>query len=311
MTDSDLCFLPARELVRLIRSRALSAREVTEAHLRQVERFNPTVNAIVTLVPEMALAAASEADAMLGRNEPVGPLHGLPMAHKDMTQTKGIRTTYGSPLLAEFVPQQDSLVIERLRAAGVVTIGKTNVPEFGAGSQTYNTIFGETRNPYDTTKTCGGSSGGAAVALACGMMPLADGGDQGGSLRNPAGFCNVVGMRPSPGRVPSWPTFSAWSTLGVDGPMARTVADTALLLDAIAGPDPRSPISIHDGARFDRSLERDFNGVRIAWSRNLGGLPVDPRVTSVIESQRGTFASLGCVIDEVEPDFQGRMRSSR
>jgi len=304
MTDSDLCFLPAIELARLIRSRAVSAREVTEAHLRQIDRFNPRVNAIITLVPDLALAAASRADEGLARGHIIGPLHGLPMAHKDLVPTAGIRTTFGSPILAEFVPQQDGLIIERLRAAGAITIGKTNVPEFGAGSQTYNTVFGETLNPYDLTKTCGGSSGGAAVALACGMIALADGGDQGGSLRNPASFCNVVGLRPSPGRVPSWPNFSAWSTLGVEGPMARTVTDTALLLSVLAGGDARSPISFDDGARFDQPLQRDFEGVRIAWSRNLGILPVDPRVTSVIDSRRGTFVDLGCVVDDTEPDFQ-------
>ncbi len=294
MTDSDLCFLPAIELARLIRLRAVSAREVTEAHLRQIDRFNSKVNAIITLVPDLALAAA----------EIIGPLHGLPVAHKDLVPTAGIRTTFGSPILAEFVPQQDALIIERLRVAGAITLGKTNVPEFGAGSQTYNTVFGETLNPYDLKKTCGGSSGGAAVALACGMIGLADGGDQGGSLRNPASFCNVVGLRPSPGRVPSWPNFSAWSTLGVEGPMARTVSDTALVLSVLAGSDARSPISFDDGAGFDQPLERDFAGVRIAWSRNLGMLPVDPLVTSVIDSQRGTFADLGCVIDDTEPDFQ-------
>ncbi len=307
MAIDDLCYLPATEIVRLIRARSISAREVMEAHLRQIERFNPSVNAIVTLLPEKALADAVRADEATSRGETLGVLHGLPMAHKDLTPTKGIRTTFGSPILSNYVPQENAIVVDRLLGAGAITIGKTNVPEFGAGSQTYNEVFGETRNPYDLTKTCGGSSGGAAVALACGMVPLADGSDQGGSLRNPASFCNVVGLRPSPGRVPSWPTLTPWSPLSIDGPMARTVTDVALLLSAMAGPDARSPLSISEpGGIFAPPLIRDFKGTRIAWSRNLGGsFPVDARVTAVVDSQRNTFADLGCFVDDAEPDLEG------
>src|SRR5215212_3272433 len=232
------------------------------ACLEQIGRTNPHVNAIVTLHPERALRDARAADERLAEalahGEEVGPLLGLPVAHKDLTPTRGIRTTFGSPIYEDFVPDEDALVVERLRRAGAITVGKTNTPEFGAGSQTYNEVFGETLNPYDTTKTCGGSSGGAAAALACGMVPIADGSDMGGSLRNPAAFCNVVGFRPSPGRVPAYPAGMAWSALSVDGPMARTVGDVALMLGAIAGPDPRSPISIAESANtFFRSLERD------------------------------------------------------
>ena len=201
-TDADICFLSAVEMARLIRAKKLSAREALAAHLKQIERVNPKVNAIVTLVPEMAAKAAAEADEKQARKEALGPLHGLPVAHKDLVDTKGIRTTYGSLLYKDFVPTEDALIVERLRHAGAITIGKTNTPEFGAGSQTFNKVFGATHNPYDLTKTCGGSSGGAAVALACGMVPVADGSDTGGSLRNPAAFCNVVGFRPSIGRVP-------------------------------------------------------------------------------------------------------------
>jgi amidase len=301
---SDICFLTATELAGHIRAGELSVTEVMEAHLAQIERVNPQVNAIVTLLPELALSQARAADAALARNEAAGPLFGLPIAHKDLALTKGIRTTFGSPLFKDFVPDQDSLIVERLKQAGVITIGKTNTPEFGAGSQTYNPVFGATLNPYDLSKTCGGSSGGAAVALACGMVPLADGSDLGGSLRNPASFCNVVGFRPSPGRVPRWPVLAGWFPLSVDGPMARTVQDVALMLSAIAGPDPRSPIALTEpGSLFARPLERDFKGVRLAWSRDLGGLPVDPRVTAVIEAQQSTFEALGCVVEEVEPDF--------
>jgi amidase len=304
LSDSEICFSTAAELVRRIREKELTAREVMEAHLSQIERLNPQLNAIVTLHPDRALEGAEAADARQARGEALGPLHGLPVAHKDLVMTRGIRTTFGSRLFRNFVPAQDDLIVERLEAAGAVTIGKTNTPEFGAGSQTYNEVFGETRNPYDTSKTCGGSSGGAATALAAGMLPIADGSDMGGSLRNPGNFCNVVGLRPSPGRVPMYPAQLAWSGLMVQGPMARTVRDTALMLSAIAGPDPRSPIAIAEpGARFAAPLERDLRGVRIAWSRDLGGLPVDSRVTRAIEAQRHVFESLGCVIEEAEPDF--------
>ena len=190
-----------------MRAKELSAIEVMEAHLAQIERVNPKVNAIVTFLPEQALEQARVADKALAQGEDVGPLHGLPVAHKDLNLTKGIRTTFGSLAFKDFIPQEDSLIVERLKKAGAITVGKTNTPEFGAGSQTYNEVFGETLNPYDTTRTCGGSSGGAAVALACGMIPIADGTDMGGSLRNPANFCNVVGFRPSPGRVPTWPRY--------------------------------------------------------------------------------------------------------
>ncbi len=306
MTPTELCFLPATELSRLIRDREMSAVEVMQAHLDQIDRVNPTVNAIVTLLPERAMDGAREADEKLARGEPLGPLHGLPIAHKDLVDTKGIRTTYGSPIYRDHVPDRDDLIVERLKQAGAITIGKTNTPEFGAGSQTFNEVFGATLNPYDTTKTCGGSSGGAAVALACGMIPIADGSDFGGSLRNPANYCNVVGFRTSPGRVPVWPAEVGWFPLAVKGPMARTVADVALMLSAIAGPDPRSPISIAEPADiFKRPLDRDFRGTTIAWSRDFGELPVDPAVTAAIDAQRGAFESLGCRIVDAEPDFAG------
>ncbi|WP_448541657.1 amidase [Roseiflexus sp.] len=303
---AELCFLTAIELTQRIRARSISCVEVMEAHLRQIERVNPQVNAIVTLAPEQALARARAADAALRRSDAVGPLHGLPVAHKDLVQTKGMRTTFGSPIYADFVPDVDDLIVTRIRNAGAILIGKTNTPEFGAGSQTFNPVFGATRNPYDLSKTCGGSSGGAAVALACGMIPIADGSDTGGSLRNPASFCNVVGFRPSPGRVPSCSDHAAWQTLSVLGPMARTVADAALLLSAMAGPHPCSPIALQKpGAHFRQPLDRDFHGVRVAWSRTSGGLPVDPEVTAVLEQARPALETIGCIVEEVEPDFTG------
>ena len=305
MNAQDICFLPAVELARLIREREVSALEVMQAHLDQIERTNPRINAIVTLLPERALDSAREMDARLARGDDPGPLGGLPVAHKDLVETKGIRTTHGSPIFSDFVPDQDALIVERLKNGGALTIGKTNTPEFGAGSQTFNAVFGATRNPHNPDKTCGGSSGGAAAALASGMIPIADGSDLGGSLRNPASFCNVAGLRPSAGRVPSWPSSSAWFPMAVLGPMGRTVADIALQMSAIVGPDPRSPISIEEPATlFSRPLERDCKGLRIAWSRDLGGLPVDAEVTRVLDAHRVVFEKLGCDVSDADPDLR-------
>jgi amidase len=302
----DVCILPAGDQARLVRDRQLSAVELLEAHLRQIERINPEVNAIVTLLPELARQRAAAADRSLASGEDLGILHGLPIAHKDLALTAGIRTTQGSPIFADWVPEESSLFVERVRAAGAVTLGKTNTPEFGAGSQTFNAVFGATRNPYDLTKTCGGSSGGAAVALACGMVPLADGSDMGGSLRNPASFCNVVGFRPSPGRVPTWPSLDPWSPLSVEGPLGRTVADVALLLAAMAGPDTRCPLSLPEpGSLFAGSLERDVRGIRVAWSTDAGGLPVEPAVQTALAPARAVFQELGCEVTDDYPDLTG------
>lgn len=302
----DICRLSAIEMARRIRARELSAREALSAHLKQIERVNPKVNAIVTLIAEQAFQQAQQADDDLARGATPGPLHGLPIAHKDLQPTRGVRTTFGSPIYKNFVPAADSLLVERVREAGAILLGKTNTPEFGAGSQTFNEVFGTTLNPYDLTKTCGGSSGGAAVALACRMLPIADGSDLGASLRNPANFCNVVGFRPSPGRVPTWPAPLGWWNLGVEGPMARTAADVAFFLSALAGPDARAPISIEEpGSRFAAPLGRDFRGVRVAWWKDLGGLPCEPCVREIVNAQRSVFESLGCVVEEAEPDFSG------
>jgi amidase len=305
MLTHELCDMTARELALHIRQRDVTAVEVMEAHLRRIEQVNPLVNAIPTLLPERALDGAAAADAAQARGAKLGPLHGLPIAHKDLVPTAGIRTTRGSPIFADDIPTEDGLIISRLRDAGAIAIGKTNVPEFGAGSQTFNPVFGATLNPYDTTRTCGGSSGGAAVALACGMIPIADGSDTGGSLRNPAAFCNVVGFRPSPGRVPTAPKQLGWFPISVEGPMARTVGDVALMLSALAGPEPRAPIALNDpGSRFAQDLGRDFRGVRIAWSRDFGGLPIHRDVTAALESQRHAFSDIGCIIEEGEPDYR-------
>ncbi len=300
----ELCELSAVELASRLARRQVSAREVMSAHLARIEHLNPKVNAIVTLVAERAMAAAASADEAITRRGPMGALHGLPVAHKDLVDTAGIRTTFGSPFYRDNIPARDALIVTRIRAAGAITVGKTNTPEFGAGSQTFNTVFGATRNPYDVTKTCGGSSGGAAVAVAARMLPIADGSDTGGSLRNPPAFCNVVGLRPSPGRVAGEST--SWSPLAVSGPIARSVADVALFLSAIAGPDPRNPLSIdEDPAKFSAPLGRDFKGVRVAWWRGLGGIPFEPEVRRIVDGSRRVFEDLGCVVEEAEPDFAG------
>src|SRR3984957_15554661 len=303
-SGQDVCFLSATEMAELIRNKKLSARETLEAHLKQIERVNPKVNAIVTLVAEQAMENARKADEMQARGATLGPLHGLPVAHKDLVETAGIRTTFGSRIFKDNVPKHNANQGERVRNAGAICLGKTNTPEFGAGSQTFNAVFGATKNPHDLTKTCGGSSGGAAVSLACGLVPIADGSDSGGSLRNPAAFCGIVGFRTAPGRVAHAAAGDSWSTVAVSGPMARTVSDVALLLSMMAGPDPRCPISITEpGSRFAGNLERNFKGVRVAWFKNMGGIPFDPRVLSAVHAQRRAFESLGCIVEEAEPDF--------
>jgi amidase len=307
MMTEDLHYLSATRLAGLLRTRQLSAREVLRAHLDRIDAVNPAINAIVTLTPDLALARARELDRLAARGEFAGPLHGLPMAHKDNHLTAGIRTTFGSRLRADLVPDTDDLVIERLRAAGVVTIGKTNVPEFAAGGHTFNEVFGITRNPYDLSVTAGGSSGGAAAALAAGLHPLADGNDMGGSLRLPAGFCNVVGLRPTAGRVPVYPALDGFSGLSVSGPMARTVDDVALLLSVLAGPDRRSPISLEEpGIAFASMPEGGLAGARIAFSPDLGGqVPVEAPVAAMVRGAAAVCETHGARVEEACPDFSG------
>ena len=294
----------ATELQTAIRRRELSCVEVMEAHLARIEAVNPLLNAIVTLDADLGLRGAAAADDALARDEARGPLHGLPIAIKDLEDTAGMRTTYGSPIYRDHVPTADTLLVARLRRAGAIVIGKTNTPEFGAGSQTFNPVFGATRNPYDRARTPGGSSGGAAAAVASGMTPLADGSDLGASIRNPASFCNLVGLRTSPGRVPAVPSSDAWNPMGVLGPLARTVQDAALLLRAMAGPDARAPLSLEDPPdAFALGDGIDARGARIAWSRNLGDLPVEPAVTAVLEDRRAALDAMGCIVEDVEPDL--------
>ena len=298
--------LPATEQAALLRSGAVSAVEVVREHLERIERLNGAVNAVVTVVPERALAAAAEADRRRAAGEPLPPLHGLPIAHKDLVDTAGVRTTYGSPSFRNHVPDVDELLVARIRAAGAILVGKTNTPEWGAGSHTFNPVFGPTRNPWDTSRSAGGSSGGAAAALACRMLPLADGSDLGGSLRNPAAWNGVIGLRPTPGVVPSWPSDSPWLPFSVDGPMARTAADVALLLRAMAGADPRAPLSQRAAPLdLDLPLDADLRGRRVAWSRSLGGLPIEPAVLNALEPAVGRLADLGLDVSEDEPDLAG------
>ena len=289
MRAEEICFLPATELARALGARELSAREVLDAHREQIERWNPLVNAIVTTTFERAKAQAYAADEALARGEPAGPLHGLPIAHKDLVDTAGIRTTYGSPVFADNVPEVDEPFVTRVREAGAILVGKTNTPEFGAGSHTFNPVFGLTRNPYDPSVSAGGSSGGAAAALACGMVPIADGSDLGGSLRNPASFCNVVGFRPT-----LVPPADDPLDLSTDGPMARTVDDVALLLGVMTGAGDQA---IPGG---------DVAGSAVAWAPSFGGaMPVDPVVSATVASVRGVVEELGCAVTDAAPDLRG------
>jgi len=303
---SDLVDRPATDLAGLLRRGEISAVELLHAHLERIEAVNPAVNALVTLVPERALAEAEAADARRAAGEPLGVLHGLPVAIKDLMDTAGIRTTYGSRVYADHVPAHDALIVQRIRAAGAIVLGKSNTPEFGAGSHTFNEVFGTTGNPYATDRSAGGSSGGAAAALACGMVALADGSDLGGSLRNPASFCNVVGLRPSAGRVGSTRPGNVWDPSSVLGPMGRTVGDTALLLSAIAGPDPRAPLSVaQPGSVFADPPVRPLAGTRIAFSATLGGLPFEDEVLAVAALTRERLVAAGAQVVDVDPDLDG------
>lgn len=302
--DPELVFRTAHELVELMTTRQVSAREVLDAHLARIDQVNPQVNAVVTLAPERAVELATRADRAMARGVALGPLHGLPVLHKDLAETKGIRTVMGSPLFKDHVPTRNTLVVQRMVDAGAVTMGKTNTPEFGTGSQTFNAVFGATKNPYDVTKTCGGSSGGAAVALATGMAPICDGSDMAGSLRNPASYCNVVGLRPSIGRVPAWPALMNHFTLACYGPMARTVADVALQMRVIARPDNRAAVH-SDAVDFAAPLHTALAGTTVAWSDTLDGLPIAPAVTETLAPAKSLLRELSCVVREREPDLSG------
>jgi amidase len=305
-TVRDLCFTPAVDLARLYRARRASPLEVMQAVLARIDAVNPDVNAIVTLVREAALADARRATAALRRGASLPPLFGVPVAIKDVTPTKGIRTTHGSKLFENHVPDEDALVVQRLRAAGAIVIGKTNTPEFAFGPNTVNNVFGATRNPWNLALTAGGSSGGSAAALATGMCPLAEGTDLGGSLRGPASYCGVVGFRTTPGLIPRYPSVLAWDTYSVEGPMARTIADTALMLSVMAGLDDRSPISYDVDPRELASAAKapSVKGWRVAWTSDLGGLiTIDDEIRSVFERAVSVFRKTGARIEQASPDM--------
>jgi amidase len=293
----------ARAQAAAVRAGEISARELLELHLERIAERNPELNAIVSLDEERARAGAAAADQALASGGELGPLHGLPFAVKDTHNVAGWRTTYGSTLFADHVPDTDDLLVERVRRAGAVIIGKTNVPEFAAGSHTFNRVFGTTLNPHDPTRSAGGSSGGAASALAAEMVPLADGSDMGGSLRNPASFCGVVGLRPSLGRVPDWPSDNQWETTSVPGPMARNVGDLALLLSVLAGPDPRVPLALGDpGSAFAPPLAGSLKDFRVALSVDLGGaFEVDTEVASVVAASATDFTGAGAHVSDAHP----------
>ena len=310
MDEEKLSRLDACALSATIHAREVSCREVMNAYLDRIEAYNPRVNAVVSLQPrELLLAQANGCDAVLANGGPTGWMHGFPMAIKDLAATAGIRTTLGSPLFANQLPTQDSLMVARMKAAGGIVIGKTNVPEFGLGSHSYNPVFGRTGNAWDPTRSAGGSSGGAAVSLALRLQPVADGSDMMGSLRNPAAFNNVFGLRPSAGRVPQAPPGDQYiQQLSTDGPMGRSVRDVARLLAVQAGRDDRAPLSIAGDASSlaepgvaDRV---ELRGCRIGWLGNLGGyLPMEPGVLSVCEAGLQRFADLGCAVEPVTPNF--------
>ena len=300
-TPRDLCFTPAGELARLYRARKVSPLEVMQTLLERIDRVNPRVNAIVTLDRDAALWQARRATAALKRRATLGLLHGIPVGIKDVTATKGIRTTYGSKLFEQHVPDEDAVVVERLKAAGAIILGKTNTPEFAFGPNTTNAVFGATRNPWNLALTSGGSSGGSAVALATGMCPLAEGTDLGGSLRGPAAYCGVVGFRTTPGLVPRYPDVLGWDSYSVEGPMARTISDTALMLSVMSGPaDDRAPMSYESDpdALLEAVRRPTVKGWRVAWTPDLGGLlTVDSEIAGLCEESAGVFRKLDAGTD--------------
>ncbi|WP_280919542.1 amidase [Cupriavidus sp. AcVe19-1a] len=313
-TPDPIVMMPAWKLSREIHARRVSCREVMAAYLSHIDRVNPAANAIVALRErDVLLQEAAAADQALAAGKPGGWMHGMPQAPKDLALTRGIRTTFGSPIFKDNVPATDAIIVERVRKAGAILVGKTNTPEFGLGSQTFNTVYGATRNPYDATRCAGGSSGGAAAALAMRMLPVADGSDFGGSLRNPAGYCNVYGFRPSMGRVPYGPTAEVFlQQLGYEGPMGRTVADVALLLATQSGPDPRTPLALERDATLARltpdnvmvTLDADLKGKRVAWLGNWDGyLPMEDGILPLCEQALQAFQAFGVSVDAIKPPF--------
>ncbi len=310
-SQSELCDLTATEQTRMFRHREVSARELLDAHLARIDERNPRINAIVAADPEVARRKATELDERRANAiteaevEALGPLAGIVTAFKDLNDTADFVTTYGSPPFAGHRPTADSLIVSRIKAAGAMAVGKTNVPDHGAGSHTFNPVYGTTVNPFDTSRSAGGSSGGAAAALACGMVGVADGSDSGGSLRNPAAWNNVVGFRPSAGVVPVGSEGNAWNPVPIHGPMARTVDDMTLLLSVIAQPDSRDPLG-RGLPSIRPSTHPVDHPLRVAWSTDLGGLPIEPAITKTLARLVPLMADdLGWTVADDEPDFSG------
>ena len=306
MTSDELCWKPARDLAHLIRQKDVSPVEVTEAILARIERVNPRINAYCTVAADQARAAAREAEAAVRRGDRLGPLHGVPYSLKDLTPTKGIRTTMGSKIFEHNVPEEDAILVERLRAAGAILTGKTNTPEFGCKPFTDNRVFGATCNPWATDRSSGGSSGGAAAAVATGLGPLAEGSDLAGSIRHPAAWCGVVGFKPSQGRIARYPNQASWNAMSLNGPITRTVADAALMFAAMVGPDDRDPLALpytgEDWAGVTDSAS--IRGLRVAWTPDLGGAAaVDPEVAAVCETAAAAFSELGCAVENTSPEI--------
>lgn len=305
MTADELIRLSALELAALVRSKAVSPVEITNAVLARIEALNPRLNAFCLVAADAARRAAREAEIAVMKQEPLGPLHGVPVSLKDVLFTRGLCTTGGSRLFAEAVPEEDDVTVARLRAAGAVIVGKTTTSEFGHKAVTESPLFGVTRNPWNPALTPGGSSGGAAVAVATGQGPVALGTDGGGSLRIPAAFCGVYGFKPSWGRVPHTVGFPGWELLGCTGPLTRTVRDAALVLDVVAGADDRDPFSLpREPGSYLGACEEEVKGLHVAWAPDLGYATVDPRVQAVCENAAAEFESLGCHVEVVNPGWE-------
>ena len=305
MIHEDLAWRSALEIATLVRDKQLSPVELTTALLARIEALDPRVNAFCLVTADLARAAAREAEIAVMKGEPLGALHGVPVSLKDVLYTRGVRTTGGSRLFADLVPEEDNVAVGRLKAAGAVILGKTNTSEFGHKALTDNPLFGVTRNPWDPTRTPGGSSGGAAAAVASGLGPVALGTDGGGSVRIPAGFCGLVGVKPSFGRVPQTPGFPGWDHIGTTGPLARTVRDAAAVLDVIAGGDDRDRTSLpREPGSYLQACDQDVRGLHVAWTPDLGYAAVDERVLEICGNAAAEFEGLGCHVEVVNPGWE-------
>jgi aspartyl-tRNA(Asn)/glutamyl-tRNA(Gln) amidotransferase subunit A len=304
MTPEEVCFTSAVDLAAMIRYKTLSPVEVTQAFLARIDALNPQLNAYVTVTADVATQAAQRAETAVMTGTALGPLHGVPFSIKDLIFTAGVRTTAGSQVYRDFIPDEDSIVVARLKAAGGILLGKTNTPEFGFKGTTENLLFGETHNPWALDRTPGGSSGGAGAATAAGLAPLSIGTDGGGSIRIPSSFSGIYGLKPTFGRVPSGPGFGGGSSISHTGPMTRTVADAALVMDVIAQPDERDRFSYPtEPLSFSHAIQNQPRRLRIGWSRDLGYTPVDPSVAQLTEQAVAAFQAIGWQVEEAQPGF--------